>query len=126
MGFQTLGTASEYFVADASKVTPLPEHMTFDEGAMIEPLAVAVHACKRYGDVTGKKAVVLGAGPIGILVCQTLKAFGAAKVMVTDVSDYRLKLALECGADYAINTKEMDFKQEFMKYFGADKAEIGR
>ncbi len=46
MGFQTTGAASEYFVADASKVTPLPDHMTFNEGAMIEPLAVTVHAAK--------------------------------------------------------------------------------
>lgn len=55
-----------------------------------------MHACKRAGDVKGMKAAVLGAGPIGILLAQTLKAFGAEKVLVTDVSDFRLKLAKEC------------------------------
>ena len=51
MGFQTTGTASEYFAVDASKVTPIPEEMSYEEGAMIEPLAVAVHAVKQMGDV---------------------------------------------------------------------------
>ena len=53
MGFQTTGTASEYFAVDASKVTPIPEEMSYEEGAMIEPLAVAVHGVKQMGDVTG-------------------------------------------------------------------------
>lgn len=70
MGFQTTGTASEYFAVDAAKVTPLPESMSYEEGAMIEPLAVAVHAIRQAGDVTGKKIAVLGAGPIGILVAR--------------------------------------------------------
>ncbi len=101
MGFQTTGVASHYFAVDAKKVTPLPETMSFDEGAMIEPLAVAVHAVRRAGDVEGKDICVLGAGPIGILVAQVAKGLGARKVMVTDVSDVRLKKAAECGADVA-------------------------
>ena len=70
MGFQTTGTASEYFAVDASKVTPIPEDMSYEEGAMIEPLAVAVHGVKQMGDVTGMNIVVIGAGPIGNLVAQ--------------------------------------------------------
>ena len=50
MGFQTTGTASEYFAVDASKVTPIPEDMSYEEGAMIEPLAVAVHGVKQMGN----------------------------------------------------------------------------
>ena len=79
MGFQTTGTASEYFAVDAGKVTPLPETMTYSEGAMIEPLAVTVHAVRRAGDVRGQKIAVLGAGPIGILLAQSAKALGAAQ-----------------------------------------------
>ena len=75
MGFQTTGVASHYFAVDAQKVTPLPEDMSFDEGAMIEPLAVAVHAIRQAGDVTGLKIAVLGAGPIGILVAQAARAW---------------------------------------------------
>ena len=87
MGFQTTGTAGEYFAVDGSKVTPIPSEMTWSEGAMMEPTAVAVHAAKQFPAIKGAKAVVLGCGPIGILVAQAAKALGAEKVMVTDISD---------------------------------------
>lgn len=124
MGFQTTGVASHYFVADAEKVTPLPEEMSFDEGAMIEPLAVAVHAIRRAGDVTGQKIAVLGAGPIGILVAQAAKGMGAAEVLVTDVSDLRLEKARECGADFCVNTKTKNFGEALTECFGPDKADV--
>ena len=123
MGFQTTGTASEYFAVDAAKVTALPEEMSYDEGAMIEPLAVAVHAVKRAGDVKGKIAV-LGAGPIGILVAQTAKGLGAESVMITDVSDLRLEKAKECGVDFCVNTRKKDFGDAMLEDFGPDKADV--
>ena len=124
MGFQTTGTASEYFAVDASKVTPIPSEMSFEEGAMIEPLAVAVHGVKQVGDVSGMNIVVIGAGPIGNLVAQTAKGMGAAKVMITDVSDYRLEKAKECGIDVCVNTKEKDFGEAMLEVFGPDKADV--
>lgn len=124
MGFQDIGLASEYFAADASKVTALPDDFSYDQGAMIEPLSVAVHAVNQAGDVKGKKVVVLGVGPIGILVIQALKAAGAGEVMATDISDYRLELAKKCGADYAFNTKNVDFSKALVETFGPDKADI--
>lgn len=124
MGFQTTGTASEYFAVDASKVTPIPEEMSFEEGAMIEPLAVAVHGVKQVGNVNGMNIVVIGAGPIGNLVAQTAKGMGAAKVMITDVSDLRLKKAKECGIDVCVNTKQEDFGEAMIEAFGPDKADV--
>lgn len=124
MGFQTTGTASEYFAVDAAKVTALPEEMSYDEGAMIEPLAVAVHAVKRAGDVKGMKIAVLGAGPIGILVAQTAKGLGAESVMITDVSDLRLDKAKECGVDFCVNTRKKDFGDAMLEDFGPDKANV--
>lgn len=124
MGFQTKGLASEYFAVDAAKVTPLPDDMDFDEGAMIEPLAVAVHAIRQFGDITGKKVVVLGAGPIGNLVAQTAKGMGASKVMITDLSDIRLSIAKECNIDYCINTRNFDLGDAIAEKFGPDKADV--
>lgn len=124
MGFQTTGTASEYFAVDAEKITPLPGDMNFDEGAMLEPLAVAVHAVGRMGDVSGLKVAVLGAGPIGNLVAQVAKGQGAESVMITDVSDIRLAKARECGVDFAVNTKEVDFGDAMVAHFGPDKADV--
>lgn len=124
MGFQTTGAASEYFVVDQSKVTLLPESMSFDAGAMIEPAAVAVHAAKRAGDLTGKKVAVLGAGPIGILVSQAVKAFGASQVLIGDISRYRLELAKQCGADFACDTSRTTLDEAMAEAFGSDKADV--
>ncbi|WP_322183219.1 zinc-dependent alcohol dehydrogenase [Neglectibacter caecimuris] len=124
MGFQTTGVASHYFAVDAKKVTPLPETMSLEEGAMIEPLAVAVHAVRRMGDMTGKDVCVLGAGPIGILVAQAAKGMGAARVMITDISEVRLQKAAECGIDFCINTKETNFGEALLQSFGPDKADV--
>lgn len=124
MGFQTTGTASEYFAVDSSKITPLPEGMSYDDGAMIEPLAVTVHAAKRFPDIKGAKVAILGAGPIGILLAQSVKACGASEVLITDISDYRLSLAKSLGADYAVNTRDNDFAKVLTDAFGPDKADV--
>lgn len=125
MGFQTTGTASEFFVADAVKVLKLPSDMSFEEGAMVEPMAVAVHALGRCEkNIRGKKILVLGAGPIGNLVAQTAKGMGAEAVMITDLSDFRLDIAMECGIDFCINTGRMDLTESILKHFGPDKADL--
>lgn len=124
MGFQTTGVASEYFAVDAAKVTPLPQEMSFDEGAMIEPLAVAVHAVRKFGDMQGMRVAVLGAGPIGILVAQAAKGMGAESVLITDISDLRLEKARQCGVDFCVNTRETDFGEALVSSFGPDKADV--
>lgn len=124
MGFQTVGTASDYFAVDESKVTAIPDEMSFDEAALIEPLAVTVHAAKRFENIKGAKIVILGCGPIGLLLLQSVKAFGASAVMMTDISDYRLGLAKELGADYVFNTRDHDFGQALVETFGPDKADV--
>lgn len=124
MGFQATGMASHYFSVDEKKVTLLPDSMSFEEGAVIEPLAVAVHAIRKCGDVTGKNLAVIGAGPIGNLVAQTGLALGAARVLVSDVSDTRLAFARDCGITDTVNVKKADFGETILKVFGPDKADI--
>ncbi|MEG1891395.1 MAG: alcohol dehydrogenase catalytic domain-containing protein [Clostridia bacterium] len=124
MGFQTTGAASEYFAVDAAKVTPLPDAMSFEQGAMIEPLAVAVHAVRQAGEMRGLKVAVIGAGPIGNLVAQAAKSLGAQSVLVTDVSDYRLTLAKRCGADAVYNARQTNLGEAMLNAFGPDKADV--
>lgn len=124
MGFQTTGTASEYFKAPALNVTKLTDDMDYSKGAMIEPLAVAVHAISRAGDIRGKRVSVIGAGPIGNLVAQSAKAMGAERVMLSDVSDYRLSLGKKVGIDAVYNTRETDYNADLIDCFGPDKADI--
>ena len=70
------------------------------------------------------KIIVLGAGPIGNLVAQTAKGMGAESVMITDISDWRLAKAKECGVDFQVNTKNRDLGEAVLEAFGPDKADI--
>lgn len=124
MGFQTGGAAQEFFPIKAEMVLKLPEGMTLDQAAMIEPVSVAVHALRRSGGVEGKKVVVLGAGTIGNLVAQSSQALGAAGVIITDVADYKLDKAQQCGLRNTMNTQKEDLGETILRLFGPDKADI--
>lgn len=122
--FQADGVAQDYFVTTADRIVVLPESMTLDEGAMIEPCAVGAHASAR-ADVAGKNVVVSGAGTIGILVAQFCKARGAAKILITDVSDYRLDKARECGIGYTANVTRTPLKEAVRETFGDEGYQVG-
>lgn len=123
MGFQTTGMASDYFVVDSEKALRLPDSMSWDHGAMIEPLAVAVHAVRRFGSVKDKGVLVLGGGPIGNLVAQTAKAMGAKKAMISEVSAYRLETAEKCGIE-TVNPQMADLRESVHSVFGKDGADV--
>ncbi|MBA7561992.1 putative zinc-type alcohol dehydrogenase-like protein YjmD [subsurface metagenome] len=124
MGFQATGMASEYFAVDLKKILKLPENISYDHGALVEPLAVAVHALKRGGDIKRRKILILGAGPIGNLVAQAANGMGAQSVMITEISDYRINIARECGINYCLNSKTQDIGEELINTFGKDKADL--
>ena len=123
LGFQTTGMASEYFVCNVQKLVKLPQTMSFDEGAMIEPLAVACHAVHLV-PVKELNILILGAGPIGNLVGQTVKALGANQVLITDISDFRLKIALDVDMDYTFNPTKGILSNEIVNRFGQNKADL--
>jgi L-iditol 2-dehydrogenase len=124
MGFQTGGAAQEYFPVPAEKVLKLPAGITPDQAAMIEPVSVAVHALGRLGDIAGKQVLVLGAGTIGNLVGQAAKALGARKVLMTDVSTYKLEKARLSGIDAVLNTQAEELGPALLREFGPDKADL--
>ena len=124
MGFQSNGAAQEYFSVPAGKVLKVPANMSLDQAAMIEPLAVAVHALSRYGNVSGKNVVVLGAGTIGNLTAQAARALGASKVLVTDISEYKLAMARLCGLSPTVNSSQVILGDEIAREFGPDKADV--
>ena len=124
MGFQADGAAQDYFAIPAENVLVLPTTMSLDYGAFIEPIAVAVHAVRRGGDVAGRKILVLGAGTIGNLVAQVARAMGAADVMITDIRDYKLAKARACGIEHTVQTTRQDLNQAIAEQFGADRADL--
>ena len=77
--------------------------MTAAEAAMAEPLSVCLHATRRAGEMVGKRVLVTGSGPIGILSLMCAKAAGATEVVITDLSDQALAFANRVGADRTIN-----------------------
>jgi L-iditol 2-dehydrogenase len=108
LGLHKPGAYAEYVLAPAMNCYKLPNGVSFEEGSMVEPLAVAVHAVNRTPIKLGDKVVVIGAGIIGLMVLQAAKAAGAESVFITDVLDYKLDLARNLGADLAINSKTED------------------
>ncbi|MGE5607568.1 MAG: zinc-dependent alcohol dehydrogenase [Bacteroidota bacterium] len=123
MGFQTEGAAREYFLVPATHIVPLPDGFERELAALIEPVAVAVHAVHRFGDVKGLKMLVLGAGPIGNLVAQVMKALGATDVAVTDLNPFRLSLAERCGLATAINVGKPEEQNRLKNYLGKNGAD---
>lgn len=122
--FQADGAAQDFFVVDDDRVAKLPEGMSLDYGAMIEPSAVGVHASNRT-DVKGKNVVVSGAGTIGNLIAQFCIARGAKNVLITDVSDLRLAKARECGIQHTLNITKKPLKEAAHELFGEEGYQVG-
>ncbi|HOX40485.1 MAG TPA: zinc-dependent alcohol dehydrogenase family protein [Candidatus Brocadiia bacterium] len=102
------GGFAEYNVAPAQQLFPIPMEMPPEDAVFCEPLACVVNGCRRAALQTGERAVVLGAGPIGLLFTQMLKASGAGKVIVAEISPFRSKLAKKSGADIVVNPQKDD------------------
>jgi len=97
------GAFREQLVASASQCVPA-EGLSAGEAAMAEPLAVTLHATRRAGQVFGKRILVTGCGPIGVLSILAARRAGAAEIIATDLSDFTLAIAKAAGADRVINT----------------------
>lgn len=122
--FQADGAAQDFFVVDDDRVAKLPEGMSLDYGAMIEPSAVGAHASNRT-DVKGKNVVVSGAGTIGNLIAQFCIARGAKNVLITDVSDLRLAKARECGIKHTLNITKKTLNEAAQELFGEEGYQVG-
>ena len=114
MGYQFPGGFAEYVplnktVVDYGPVHILPDNVSFDEGAMAEPLACVLNALELSPARLGDAAVVIGAGPIGMMICEIIKLSGASKTILINRSAPRLAMAEKLGiADVYINSSERD------------------
>lgn len=108
------GGFADYAIVPEKNVYALPAGMSLDEAALAEPSAVAVQAIKEGQLRSGQTVAIFGAGPIGLLTAIAAKAAGASKIVVFDLSESRLKKALQVGATHAIHSGEQN-PLEFMK-----------
>ncbi len=105
------GAFAEYVVVPQHVLYALPEQASFEQAAMVEPLSVAMHAAARTAVHLDDTAVVLGAGMIGLMVVQCLRAAGCGTILAADVDDGRLERARTLGADLTVNTAREDLAQ---------------
>ncbi|MEM6491401.1 MAG: L-idonate 5-dehydrogenase [Pseudomonadota bacterium] len=99
------GAFREQLVAEAAQCAPADD-LTAGEAAMAEPLAVVLHGARRAGDLMGKRVLVTGCGPIGMLAILAARAAGALEIVATDIAAFTLAKAQEIGADAAHNVAE--------------------
>ncbi|WP_329065677.1 L-idonate 5-dehydrogenase [Streptomyces sp. NBC_01429] len=113
------GGFAQRVVVPAGQVRALPDGLSEHRAVLAEPLSVALHAVRRAGDVAGKRALVTGAGPIGLLVVAVLRHFGAAEIIVSDLLDEPLALATRVGATATVRA---DRPEEGTRALDADVA----
>ncbi|MFW6108602.1 MAG: NAD(P)-dependent alcohol dehydrogenase [bacterium] len=102
------GAFTDLFVTAADFVYPLPEGLTTEDGALVEPLSCGVHAVERAGVSLGDQVAILGSGPIGLMVSVACQAAGATVALATDLVDARLRMAQEMGAELILNATDAD------------------
>ena len=97
------GGFRQVLTCDAAQAVPVPDHVSLTEAAFAEPLAVCLHAVARAGSLLGRKVLVTGAGPIGLLTAAAARLAGAAEVVVTDIVDAPLAIARKLGVTRVVN-----------------------
>jgi L-iditol 2-dehydrogenase len=100
------GALAEYVVVHEAFAHPVPENVSDDAAALLEPLSVGIWACRKARVTAGDRVLVTGAGPIGLVCVQAALAFGATEVVVSDVNPARLALAKELGATEVVDARE--------------------
>lgn len=106
---------AEYLKIPAKYCYKMPENLSFEEGALIDLLACALHGAKRSNFSIGESAVIIGQGPAGLLLTQLAKLAGVGKVIASDISESRLEFAKMLGADVTVNAAKVNLVERVLK-----------
>ena len=112
IGSRQFGSFAEYVVVPEKNAVKFSEDVSFEKGAFFEPATVALHGLERTGYKGGHTVAILGGGTIGLMTMQWARIFGASQVVVFDIVNERLELAVRLGADAGVNTGEEDFMEK--------------
>ncbi len=112
---QASGSLSEFIVMPETSCLPIPDHMTYEQAAISEPLAIGLYAINRSIPMLNANIGILGFGPIGMSVLLPALAKGTGKVYVTDKINERIQIALNSNASYAGNVDERDVVKEILE-----------
>jgi L-iditol 2-dehydrogenase len=116
-GFDYDGFFSEYVVLPERNILPIPEGVSDEEAAVLEPVALAIHTLDMLSPRTYEWVTIIGQGPVGLLITQIAKLKGC-RVIAIDMLDYRLKLSERFGADFCINAQHDDLASRVMEITG--------
>lgn len=114
LGVNVNGAYAEFVKLPAENVYPLPDYISDEVAAILDPLGNAVHTVLSF-DLVGEDVLITGAGPIGIMATQIAKSVGARNIVVTDVNDFRLSLAKQMGATRTVNVATSDIPTAIRK-----------
>ena len=124
------GAFADYVRVDRAvpgqNVYPLPEVLSDEEGALVEPFAVGLHAASRVDPKPTDRVAILGAGPIGLCTLAALRTYGIGDIVMTDVSPARLRLAAELGARQSFNVSTGELREFLISHFGESPIPFGR
>ena len=110
------GSFGEYIVVPEDTVIPIPDDMTYEKAALIEPLAVGLHAVKNSGIQVGQTVAIIGAGMIGLSILISAKMAGARNIIVSDILEQNLLIAKKIGATHCIKFNKENSIDEFLQY----------
>ncbi len=120
-GAEADGAHCDYFCIDSCMAIEIPENMSLEDAALVEPACVAYHGAKRGQLQPDDNVLVVGAGPIGIFCMQSCIALGAKKVIIADMDETRLAIAEKLGATGTINITKEDLKDGLKRLVGSEK-----
>jgi L-iditol 2-dehydrogenase len=103
---------------------PLPDHVSFDEGCLIEILSCAWRSLKRADITIGDTVLIIGAGFVGLAAIQLARILGARTVLISDLIDFKLRMAEKVGADGVINPSKEDVLEKLLQVNGGRKADV--
>lgn len=118
------GAFADYVAVPSRILYRLPEGLRFEQGAMVEPLSIAVHAVNLADIKLGDSAVVVGAGMIGLMAVQALRAAGCGRIVAVDLDTRRLDLARHLGADVTLQAEEGDVPAQVLEHTGGRGADV--
>jgi len=106
IGSRINGGFAEYVVVPVKNVIKIPDKLSFDKAAMLEPITVCLHSIGSVDQLIGKSVAILGAGTLGLILLQICKVMGVKQVVISDIVDEKLKIAEKLGANVCVNAKK--------------------
>lgn len=124
LGNNVVGAMAERLSLPVENLYPLPETLSYVDGTLTEPLAVAIHAVRLAGNLAGRTVLIAGGGPIGLLTLMAAKAQGAKAIALTVRTPARRELALALGAAAAVDPNREGWRREIERGLGTAELDV--